>query len=147
QLLRSGHVVADRVSTPVWASRIEAALAGGDARAAAKLLGERPGELLRRTDHLARVTIAKQPDALDDVLEAIRGAVSRGAPALLLQLAAHVSRRHAPWARRVMFPRGEVLKAWTMPDTRVPLRADLIGPVVGAVRAELVARAAARRNY
>ncbi len=137
----------DRIAITPWAGPAEHALRTGDARAAIARLSGRPGELLRRVDHVARVTIAQQPDALGEVLDAIRAAVPSGSPAMLLGLAAHVARRGEPWPRRVFFPKGEVLHAWTTADTRAPLRADVIGGVVNAVRGELVARAATRRNF
>ena len=65
----------------------------------------------------------------------------------LLTLAAHVARRTQPWPRRVVFPKGEVLRAWGMPDTRAPLPADAIGAITSAVRAELVARAETKRAF
>jgi len=136
-----------RARIVAWAGPIEGALARGDARDAAARLRERPGELLRRVDHLARVTIARQPDALGEVLDVVRAAIPRGAPGTLLTLGAHVARRGEAWPRRVMFPKGEVLRAWGMPDRRAALPADVIGAVTSAVRAELLARAAARRNF
>jgi hypothetical protein len=66
---------------------------------------------------------------------------------MLLGLASHIARRTAAWPRRVFFPRGEVLKAWGAPDLRAPLRSDAIGALVALLRAELVARAGAKRNF
>jgi hypothetical protein len=130
-----------------WAGRVEATLASGDARAAAALLRQRPDELLRRADHLARVAAARQPAAIDDATAALRDAASAGAPAALLQLAAHAARRTAPWPRRVFFPHGDVLRAYGIPDARAPLAPDLADAIVATTRSELLARAAARRNY
>ena len=137
----------DRVRVVAWLGEVEDGLRQGNARAVADRLAQRPGELLRRADHLVRVCQAQQPDALAHVLATIQRATKRGAPGTLLTLAAHVARRGALWPRRVFFPKGEVLRAWGMRDCRPPLRSDAIGAVVGAVRAELVARAAERRNY
>jgi hypothetical protein len=130
-----------------WAAPIEAALRAGDPIAASTRLRERPGELLRRADHLVRVAQAARPEALQPVLADIAGAVPRGAPATLLALASHVARRGAVWPRRVFFPKSEVLRAWGAPDTREPLRADAIGAIASAARGELLARAEARRNF
>ncbi|MEJ7602881.1 MAG: TerD family protein [Kofleriaceae bacterium] len=94
-----------------------------------------------------RVVSARQPEAIADVLAAIRTATQRGAPAMLITLASHIAKRGAPWPRRVVFPKGDVLKAWGMPDRRLPLSADAIGTIVSAVRSELIARAEARRHY
>lgn len=140
-------VIGDRVRMPSFAGPVEDALRQGDARTAAAKLAARPGELLRRVDHLLRVTEARQRDAIGDVLDAIRKAIPRGAPATLLALAAHVAKRDAPWPRRVFFPKGDVLNAWGTADTRAPLGADAIGAVIAAVRTELMARAASSRLY
>lgn len=136
-----------RARVTPWASAVEDRLRDGDARAAAERLGQRPGELLRRVDHLIRVAQVRQPDALAAVIGAIEAATVRGAPAMLLGLASHIARRTEPWPRRVFFPGGEVLKAWGTADRREPLRSDAIGAVVALMRAELVSRAGARRNF
>jgi hypothetical protein len=136
-----------RVRVVPWGSSIEAALRAGDARAAAGRLAERPGELLRRADQVVRVTAAHQPDALGDVVAAIRRALPEGAPAALLALAAHVARREAAWPRRVFFPHGDVLRAWSAPDERPALPPGAVGQIVDGVRAELVARAEARPRF
>jgi hypothetical protein len=130
-----------------WAGPVEAALRAGDPVAAATRLRERPGELLRRADHLVRVAQAARPEALQPVLAELANAMPLGAPATLLVLASHVARRGAPWPRRVFVPKGEVLRAWGAPDTRVPLRADAIGAITSAARGELLARAEALRNF
>ena len=137
----------DRLRVAAWLGEVEDGLRLGNARAVADRLAQRPGELLRRADHLVRVCQARQPEALGHVLAAIQRATTRGAPGTLLTLASHVARRGALWPRRVFFPKGEVLHAWGMRDRRAQLRADAIGAIVGAVRAELVIRAAELRNY
>src|SRR6185295_3139347 len=76
-----------------------------------------------------------------------RIAVTRGAPAMLLVLASHLARRGRPWQRRVYFPKGEVLRAYTTPDKRVLLRADAIGAIVGGIRHELLVRAETRPKF
>jgi hypothetical protein len=145
--LGSVRIENDRVRVTAWAGVIEDGLRSGNVKAVAERLAHRPGELLRRADHLVRVTQARQPEALPVVLAAIGKAATRGAPAMLLTLAGHVAKRGALWPRRVFFPKGEVLRAWGMPDTRIPLTAEAIGSIVETVRAELVARAATKRHY
>lgn len=141
------RIVGDRARVTPWASFVEDRLRAGDARAAADRLVQRPGELLRRVDHLVRVAQARQPDALPGVLGAIETAATRGSPAVLLGLAAYAARRTTPGPRRVFFPRGKLLAAWGTPDRRAPLPADTIAAIVGIVRAELVSRAATRRTF
>ncbi len=130
-----------------WAGVVEDALRAGDAKTAIERLAQRPGELLRRVDHVVRLATAKQPAAFDDVLAAIRTAIPHGAPNTLLVLGSHVRARTAPWPRRIVFPKGNVLKAWTMPDTRAPLRTDAIGTIVDSVRRELLARGEKRKQF
>jgi len=137
----------DQLRVTSWGGVIEDGLRAGDVRGIVDQLATRPGELLRRADHLVRVTQAKQPEALARILDAIQQATHRGAPALLLTLAAHVARRGQAWPRRVFFPKSAVLKAWGTADRRAPLRADAIGSILTAVRAELVRRAEARSRF
>jgi hypothetical protein len=138
----------DHVIRPIaWAGPIEEALRTGNPRGALARLTHRPGELLRRADHLMRLAQTRQLDGLQTVVKGIQLAAARGAPGPLLTLASHVARRGRPWLRRVFFPKGDVLKAFAMPDTRVPLRLDAVGAIVGAIRAELVSRAEQRRHF
>ncbi|HEY4177311.1 MAG TPA: MXAN_6230/SCO0854 family RING domain-containing protein [Kofleriaceae bacterium] len=145
--LKRVRVERDRVHVEAWAAPIEDALRNGDARGASEHLAARPGELLRRADHLVRVAQAKQPEAITSVLRAITTAASNGAPATLLSLAAHVAKRGAPFPRRVFFPKAEVLHAWSTPDTRAPLHSDAIGAIEDAARSALLARAEARPKF
>jgi len=141
------RLAGDQLRVTPWAGAVEEHLRAGDARAAVERLAQRPTELLRRVDHLVRVAQARQPDALAAVIAAVEVAAARAAPAQLLGLASHVAHRTAPWPRRVVFPRGEVLRAWGLADRRAALRGDAIGALVAVMRAELVGRAAARRNF
>jgi hypothetical protein len=141
------RIAGERARVTPWISAVEDRLRAGDARGAAERLAQRPGELLRRVDHLVRVAQARQPDGLAAVIGAVEAAAARGSPAMLLGLASHIAQRTGPWSRRVFFPRGAVLKAWGAPDHRAPLRSDAIGALVALLRAELVARAAAKRNF
>ncbi len=141
------RIVDDVVRSIAWAGPIEEALRAGNPRRALERLTHRPGELLRRADHLVRVAQARQLDALQTIVKAIQLAVPRAQPALLLTVASHLARRGRTWERRVFFPKGEVLKAWSMNDLRPPLRLDAIGAIVGQVRAELVERAEQRRHF
>ncbi|MEO8700389.1 MAG: RING finger family 4 domain-containing protein [Kofleriaceae bacterium] len=139
--------VGTTVTVSPWAAPVEAALQAGDARTAAERLGERPNELLRRTDQLLRVTHARQPDALPEVISAIARAVAGGSASTLLVLGAHIAKRGDGWPRRVFFPRGDVLAAFVRPENRAALPADAIAAVVTAVRGELLARADGKRKF
>ncbi len=146
QLARA-RIEDDALRITSWAGAIEDSLRAGDARTALEHLATRPGELLRRADHLVRLAQAKQPETVTQVVRAIQSAAVKGAPQTLLTLGAHVVRRSAAWRRRVFLPKGELTKAWSTPDERAPLPADAIGAIAGVVRETLVARAEGRRMF
>jgi hypothetical protein len=141
------RIADNRPRVTPWASAVEDRLRAGDARAAAERLGQRPGDLLGRADHLIRIAQTRQPDALAAVIGAVESAATRGTPARLLGLASHIALRTEAWPRRVFLPHGDVRKAWGAPDRRPALRSDATGALVALLRAELVSRAAARRNF
>jgi hypothetical protein len=126
---------------------LEAALRAGDGRRASELLAGRATELVRRADHLTRVTAARQPDALAEVVAAIGRAMPRAAASSLVALAHHAARRSAPWPRRVTLARGDVLRPWGAPDLRAPLPAAAARDLVARAQAELLARAEARSRF
>jgi len=140
--------VEDDVIKPIaWAGPIEDALRTGNPRSALVRLTHRPGDLLRRADHLIRTAQIRQPEALQTLLKAIELSAMKAQPALMLTLAAHVARRSRPWQRRVFFPKGEVLRAWGAPDKRTPLRGDAIAVIVGSIRRQLCLRAEVNRQF
>jgi hypothetical protein len=126
-----------------WSALVEEALGRRDLDGALRLLRQRPGELLRRLDHVARTALggadgASQEREVASTLEAV---APRAAPALLLTVAAHLRRRHAPFARRVFFPKGEATHAWGTEDRRPLLPGDTIGQLAGPLERELLRRA------
>ncbi|NVJ01271.1 hypothetical protein HV824_24590 [Myxococcus sp. AM009] len=134
-----------RLSFRSWASHVEAALDASDVRGALRLLRQRPGELLRRLDHVSRLSVAQSGSAALDpeLLAALEAVLPRAAPALLLTAAAHLRQRHKPFARRVFFPKGEATHAWGMEDRRPLLPGDAIGQLVAPLERELLRRAEA----
>jgi hypothetical protein len=140
--------VEDDVIKPIaWAGPIEDALRVGNPRSALARLTHRPGELLRRADHLVRSAQTRQLDALQTMLKAIELAAAKGPAGNLLTLASHVSRRGRQWPRRVFLPGGDVLRAWGASDRRIPLRGDAIAVMVGALRRQLLLRAEPNRQF
>ena len=140
--------IVDNVVTPIaWGAPVEDALRAKNPRSALGRLMHRPGDLLRRADHLVRLAQDHQLDGLETIIKGIKIAASRGAPSTLLLLAAHLARRGTHWPRRVFFPRGDVVRAWATDDRRPLLRADVIGALVGAMRFELSSRAQIQRHY
>ncbi len=143
--IRGVAIVGRHLHVTPWAGAVEEALRARDPKRAIERLAERPGELLRRVDHVLRMTATNAPAAFEAVLATILTAIPRGAPNTLLVLGAHVRARTAPWRRRVVFPKGDVLKAWAMPDARAPLRSDGIAAVAETIKRELLARAEKRK--
>ncbi|MFH8596750.1 MXAN_6230/SCO0854 family RING domain-containing protein [Streptomyces rimosus] len=134
----------DRVRLPHWPARVEAALADRDVPAAVALLAQRPGELLRRLDHLLRLA-AENDDRVGEVLTALDKAVRKASPAVLLSALGEIRTRTAPEQHdRVFFPKGGNAKAHIVADERGPLPADAVARTVTVLTGELLRRAAAR---
>ncbi|MFE1410922.1 MXAN_6230/SCO0854 family RING domain-containing protein [Streptomyces sp. NPDC058746] len=137
------RVDGDRIRPATWAGRIEEALARGDAGAAAALAGQRPGELVRRLDHLLRLHPGEElvPE-LEKALE--RGLPAVGAGPLLSALGALRARAEdRRGGRRVFFPRGEVARSQVAWEERAPLPAPLARDVVARLEGEVLRRFAA----
>ena len=137
----------DVLKAIAWAGPIEDALRAGNPRSALVRLTHRPAELLRRADHLVRLAQTRQPEALQTILKAVELSATKGPPAEMIALAAHVARRGRPWKRRVFFPRGHAIGAWSRVDKRTPLRGDAIAVMVGAIRRQLCNRAELNRQF
>ncbi|MFJ3883107.1 MXAN_6230/SCO0854 family RING domain-containing protein [Streptomyces sp. NPDC090077] len=137
------RVDGDRIRPATWAGRLEQALAEGDASAAAALAGERPGELVRRLDHLLRLHPGAEPlPELERALD--RGLPKVGAGPLLSALGALRTRAEDRLGeRRVFFPRGRVARAQVVREGRAPLPAPLVGAVTARLEAEVLRRFAA----
>ncbi|MFC4501717.1 MULTISPECIES: MXAN_6230/SCO0854 family RING domain-containing protein [Streptomyces] len=130
-----------RVRAVTWSGRVEQALAEKDVAGALALLARRPGELLRRLDHLLRL---RTSDSLPEEFAAVlRDALPQAGPAPLLAALGRMRIRHLPAERRVFFPRGRVTHAYTLDDTRAPLSAALTGAVCALLEAEAVRRLSA----
>ncbi|MFD7897859.1 MXAN_6230/SCO0854 family RING domain-containing protein [Streptomyces sp. NPDC059743] len=130
-----------KVTVNAWGRRVEIALADRDIPAATALLDQRPGELLRRLDHLLRLA---GPDG-GVVVDALAAALPRVSPAVLLSaLGAVRSRRRPDDLLRVFFPKGGNARVYVSEDTRAPLPAGPAEDAVRALTAEVVRRAAAQ---
>ncbi len=138
----SFHPVAATLRFRGWAGHLEHALRSDDLESALRLLGQRPGELLRRLDHLLRRVSAAAPDLLPQVLTRLSSATPAVSPALLMTALAQLRVRTAPLPRRVFFPRGNVLKAFGITDTRASFSDELIDAVTPILELELLRRAA-----
>ncbi|WP_426747567.1 MXAN_6230/SCO0854 family RING domain-containing protein [Myxococcus faecalis] len=132
-----------------WTSRVEEALRARALPGALTLLRQRPGELLRRLDHVSRLSVALAGSAslAPELLATLDAVLPRSPPALLLAASAHLRKRHQPFARRVFFPKGEATHAWGMEDRRPLLPGDVIGQLVAPLERELLRRAEALPSF
>ncbi|MGW7205077.1 MXAN_6230/SCO0854 family RING domain-containing protein [Streptomyces sp. NPDC054837] len=129
-----------RVKPATWAAGVEQALHEKDMTAALELLAQRPGELLRRLDHLLRLReLDVLPEGFGDVL---RRVLPKAGPGPLLAALGRMRIRHLPGGRRVFFPRGQVTHSFTIDDTRVPLSSEVTGEVCALLEAEALRRLA-----
>lgn len=134
----------DRLRIVTWQGRVEEAIGRWDTTAAAGLLRERPGELLRRLDLLlARSGSATLPEAVG---EALADALPRSGPGPLLGAYGRMKVRSVPGHRRVFFPRGRVTQAYAVDDDRPPLPSRVAGRAGELIAAEAVRRLAAREG-
>ncbi|MGW3466795.1 MXAN_6230/SCO0854 family RING domain-containing protein, partial [Streptomyces olivaceoviridis] len=113
--------------------------------AALVLLGQRPGELLRRLDHLLRL---RELDVLpEEFAEVLRRALPGAGPGPLLAALGRLRVRHLPGERRVFFPRGQVTHAYTADDTRPPLAEAVTTRVCALLEAEALRRLAGGSRF
>lgn len=75
------------------------------------LLSQRPGEFARRLDHLLRMT---EDEAY--VLLAFGEVIPQVSTPVLLQVRQHFARRNEPQDLRIFFPKGNVAKAFAVPN-------------------------------
>ncbi|MGW7080687.1 MXAN_6230/SCO0854 family RING domain-containing protein [Streptomyces sp. NPDC054866] len=135
------RIEGDRLRISTWQGRVEEALGRWDTEAAAGLLRERPGELLRRLDLLlARSGSTTLPEAVG---AALADALPHTAPGPLLGAYGRMKVRSAPGRRRVFFPRGRVTQAYAIDDGRPPLPSRVAGRAGELIEAEAVRRLAA----
>ncbi|MFJ9914604.1 MXAN_6230/SCO0854 family RING domain-containing protein [Actinacidiphila glaucinigra] len=124
-----------------WAGRVEAALDAMDVPAAVALLAQRPGDFVRRLDHLLRLSGAADADV---VLSALETAVPRVSPAVLLSALGAIRSRPNAARTRVFFPKGGSAKTHLADDDRLPVDAGALGRAVAVLHAEVLRRAAER---
>jgi hypothetical protein len=135
-------VTRERVRLRTWATQLEEALVAQDLELALALAARRPGELVRRLDHLLR---AGAP--ADAALDALREAAPRVPAPLLLTAMASIRARTRLLPKRVFFPRGEATNAYTTDDERPLLDRGVVERVVHLVQGELLGRAARLERF
>jgi hypothetical protein len=127
-----------RLTYLTFAGRVERHLAAGEIGAAVRLLANRPGEFLRRLDHVLRTAGTD----VGPVLEALPGAAAHVAPAVLLSALGELRVRGERLPRRVYFPKGGNARAHVVDDVRPPLPAEVVASVTATLTAEVLDRAA-----
>ena len=133
---------AGRLRFQGWQAQVEAQLEKQDIDQVLTLLRQRPGEFSRRLNHLLLRALDKGEQALNQSIDRFKAALPQMSPAILLVLMAHFKHRHAPFPKRVFFPKGLVLKAWAIKDLRRTLPPSLCKILVEAIEQELLRRAA-----
>ncbi|MFJ4779661.1 MXAN_6230/SCO0854 family RING domain-containing protein [Streptomyces sp. NPDC088762] len=139
------RVDGSRIRAATWTGRAEEALRGGDPDRALAVLAERPGELVRRLDHLLRRYCA---DALPEQVAAVlEERLPKAGPGPVLSALGRLRIRHLPGTRRVFFPRGEVAHSFTVDDTRAPLAEPVTRAVSALFEREVLRRLSAAEPY
>jgi hypothetical protein len=132
-------VVGDRIRLNTLGRQVEAFISRAQVERAAAVLGRRrPGELVRRLDHLLRA--ARSAEQVDAVLTALTTALPTVSAALILAALGAVRSRSATAQTRIFFP---AAGAYAVDDDRLPLEPDRRDRAVRALEAELLQRAAA----
>lgn len=104
-----------------------------------ELLEERPGELMRRLDHLLRT----QPARREKILSAFQQALPKAATPVLLQMLAHFRQRaraKKEYPYRVFFPKGNLGKVVAIPNRLPKLMGGLPGEIAGRIEQHLYQR-------
>ncbi|MFJ9418575.1 MXAN_6230/SCO0854 family RING domain-containing protein [Streptomyces sp. NPDC101227] len=139
-------VAGDRIRLSTWGERVERALSEGDLPRAVAALAARPGELVRRLDHVLR--LHKEPEPLPELVAALRRGLPTVGPGPLLSALGRLRGRHLPDARRrLFFPRGRVTHAVPEAHPLPPLAAALTRPVAALLEEEALRRLAAGPRY
>ncbi|MDQ0939845.1 MXAN_6230/SCO0854 family RING domain-containing protein [Streptomyces sp. V1I1] len=134
-------VTGPAVTASSWSGQVEAALAARDIAGALTLLERRPGELVRRLDHLLRLIGEGDEDGASAVVSALERVVPRVAPAVLLSALGAIRTRIRERVARVFFPKGAAAKTHVIDDERPTLPAALVRTVVDVLTAEMLRRA------
>ncbi|KOU43232.1 MXAN_6230/SCO0854 family RING domain-containing protein [Streptomyces sp. WM6378] len=127
-----------KVTLALWATQVETALAEADVQRVLPLLIQRPGEFLRRLDHLLRLAGTDQAPI---VLDALERAVPHVAPAVVLSALGEIRTRTRKGTERVFFPKGGNAKAHIVADDRDPLPDIVVDRAVTILTSEILRRA------
>ncbi len=126
--------------------RLDQAARAADGDRFAQILSERPGELARRLDHALRLCLASGKPT-SGVTAAFAVHRTKVTTPVLLTLLGVLPQRHQPAARRIFWPKGNVVKGVSAPDTRRLLPKSIIAPLHQAITAELLQRFAGKPAF
>ncbi|MFD3933736.1 MXAN_6230/SCO0854 family RING domain-containing protein [Streptomyces sp. NPDC058611] len=128
-----------------WKGRAEEALRHPDPDRALAVLAERPGELVRRLDHLLRRYAADTlPPQVARVLEE---RLPKAGPGPVLSALGRLRVRHLPGSRRVFFPRGQVALSYTRDEDHAPFPEAVTRSVCEVFEREVLRRLSAADPY
>lgn len=137
--LRNGAI--GNAGPATWSGRVERALGGHNDAAVLSLLAQRPGDFVRRLDHVLRT--ASQPML---AAATFAGLLPATATPALLNLRAHLAVRYAPLPARVYWPKANFYLATPPGDTRPVLPDEVINLLLDAIDRELLQRFAAKSH-
>jgi hypothetical protein len=118
-----------------WSSQLEQAMASRQNDRALQLLSQRPGDFLRRFDHLWRTA----PDSTT-VANALIACLPKTATPALVSLRAHIAQRGAPLEARVYWPKANFFIPTPPIDSRPVMNSAQIVLMTTAIDAELLRR-------
>lgn len=119
-----------------FASEVEKTLKEGNIERAVKLLEQRPGELSRRLDHLAR----EYPQSINALIGSFTNVASQISPQVLLQLMAHFKNRNRIMSTRAFFPKGNIAKIQVVENSLPSLSDNFRTQIVSICELELIKR-------
>ncbi|MCP4218519.1 MAG: hypothetical protein GY765_28045 [bacterium] len=137
----------DKIYFKSRGGRVEDALIEKNFQEAVFLVKQRPGELMRRLDHLLRLAVEHAPESITAIRDAVETEVSKTSTPILLTLLPHLQNRFEPLAKRVFFPRGSVASSWAIRDERLGLPQKIVAPFVELLEEELLKRAAGAPGF